>query len=94
MIIHVTAVKVVGTYSLEVAFDNGTRKRLNLRRELYGPIFMPLRDPVYFAQVRLDPDSRTVSWPNGADFAPDFLYQLEPEPAPPTQPDLELAPVS
>ncbi len=31
------------------------------------------------AQVRLDPDSRTTTWPNTADFAPDFLYQLEPE---------------
>jgi hypothetical protein len=52
---------------------------VNLRRELYGPIFEPLRDPAYFAQVRLDPDSRTTTWPNTADFAPDFLYQLEPE---------------
>ena len=51
MIIHVSAVKVVGPHSLELAFDNGVRKRVNLRRELYGPIFEPLRDPAYFAQV-------------------------------------------
>src|SRR3989337_4252385 len=80
MIIHVTEVKVVGPYSLEVVFDDGTRKRVNLRRELYGPIFEPLRDPAYFAQARLDPNSRTVTWPNRADFAPDFLYHLEPWP--------------
>lgn len=79
MIIHVTEVKVVGLHSLELAFDNGVRKRVNLRRELYGPIFEPLRDPAYFSQAYLDPDSRTVTWPNKADFAPDFLYQLEPE---------------
>lgn len=79
MIIHVTEVKVVGTYSLDLAFDNGVRKRVNLRRELYGPVFEPLRDPAYFAQAALDPDSRTVTWPNGADFAPDYLYHLEPE---------------
>ena len=94
MIIHVTDVKVVGPYSLELAFDDAARKRLNLRRELYGPIFLPLRDPAYFAQARLDPDSRTVAWPNGADFAPDFLYQMEPELTPPTQSDSELTPVS
>jgi hypothetical protein len=82
MIIHVTEVKVVGPHSLELAFDNGVRKRVNLRRELYGPVFEPLRDPAYFAQAYLDPDSRTVTWPNGADFAPDFLYLLEPEAAP------------
>ncbi|MBI4672172.1 MAG: DUF2442 domain-containing protein [Chloroflexi bacterium] len=79
MIIHVTRVKVVGPHSLELEFDNGTRKRVNLRRELYGPIFEPLRDPAYFARAYLDPDSRTVTWPNRADFAPDFLYKMETE---------------
>jgi hypothetical protein len=85
MIIHVTEVEVVGPYSLDLAFDNGAHKRVNLRRELYGEVFQPLRDPAYFAQARLDPDSRTVTWPNGADFAPDFLFQMEPEETP-TQP--------
>jgi uncharacterized protein DUF2442 len=79
MIIHVTAVNVVGPYSLELAFDNGLQKRVNLQRELYGPIFEPLKDPAFFAKAYLDPDSRTVTWPNGADFAPDFLSELEPE---------------
>jgi Protein of unknown function (DUF2442) len=82
MIIHLTAVQVVGSHSLEVTFDNGVSKRVNLRRELYGPIFEPLRDPSYFARAYLDPDARTVTWPNGADFAPDFLYNLEAEATP------------
>jgi hypothetical protein len=82
MILHVTGVNVVGSHSLELGFDNSVRKRVNLRRELYGPIFEPLRDPAYFARAYLDPDSRTVTWPNGADFAPDFLYRLEPEKVP------------
>jgi hypothetical protein len=82
MIIHVTQVQVVGRSSLDLTFDDGTRKRINLRRELYGPIFEPLRDAAYFAQAYLDADSRTVTWSNGADFAPDFLYQYEPEEAP------------
>ena len=79
MIIHITQVKVVGLYSLHLTFNDGTSKRVNLRRELYGPIFEPLRDPAYFAQARLDPDGHTVSWPNGADFAPDFLFAMESE---------------
>ncbi|MCI0608358.1 MAG: DUF2442 domain-containing protein [Anaerolineae bacterium] len=82
MIIHVTKVKVVDSYSLVLTFDNGLQKRVNLRQELYGPIFEPLRDPSYFAKAYVDPDSRTVAWPNGADFAPDFLYQLEAEETP------------
>ena len=81
MIIHVTTLKVVGPYSLMLTFDNGVQKRINLRSELYGPIFEPLRDSSYFATAYIDPDSRTVSWPNGADFAPDFLYQLQSEEA-------------
>jgi len=82
MIIHVTKVEVVGPYSLDLTFDNGIRKRVNLRHELYGEVFQPLRDPAYFAQAYLDPDSRTVTWPNGADLAPDFLFQMEPEEKP------------
>ncbi len=82
MIIHVTEVKVVGPHSLELTFDDGVHKRLNLRRELHGQVFEPLRDPAYSAQAYLDLDSRTVTWPNKADFAPDFLYHLEPEAEP------------
>ena len=68
MILHVTQVKVVGPHSLELDFNDGVRRRVNLRSELYGPIFEPLRDPAYFSLARLD--NHTVSWPNGADFAP------------------------
>jgi hypothetical protein len=80
MIVHITEVKIAGPYSLELAFDDGTRKRVNLSAELYGPIFEPLRDPAYFAQAFVDLDTHTVTWPNNADFAPDFLYSLESEP--------------
>ena len=51
MIIHVTEVKVVDSYSLVLTFDNGVHKRVNLRQELYGPLFEPLRDPSYFAKA-------------------------------------------
>ncbi len=80
MIIHVTGLQVVGPHSLQLTFDNGVGKRVNLRRELYGPVFELLRDPHYFAQALIDPDSRTVTCLNGADIAPDYLYDLEPEP--------------
>ncbi len=78
MIIHITQVKIAGPYRLDLTFDNGTRKVVDLQNELYGPIFEPLQDVMYFAQVCLDPDAHTVTWPNGADFAPDFLYEMTP----------------
>lgn len=37
-------------------------------------MFEPLRDPEFFFQVKVD-DFGAVCWPNGADLAPDALYQ-------------------
>lgn len=80
--IRVTEFELVGAHSLVLTFSDGTSKRVNLRDWLYGPVFEPLRDPDVFAQVRLEADGETISWPNGADFAPEFLYAMEPEPEP------------
>ena len=83
--VTIVKAKVVGTYSVELTFSNGTTKRLNLEQWLYGPVFEPLRHPAFFAQMRLEPGDITISWPNGADFAPEFLYELEPETVAPIQ---------
>lgn len=82
MMIRVTDFELVGTYSLVLTFNDGRHKRVNLRDWLYGPVFEPLRDPEVFAQVRIEEDGETISWPNGADFAPEFLYEMEPEAEP------------
>jgi len=74
--LHITEAKVVGPNSLTLAFNDGTRKTVNLGPVISGPIFEPLRDPEYFARVELDPVCGTVVWPNGADFAPEALYEL------------------
>ncbi len=81
MVLHITEAQVCGPYSLELAFDDGTRKRVNVYPLLEGPIFEPLRDPSYFARMVLDPVAGTVVWPNDADFAPEALYALEAEKA-------------
>ncbi|OGO36607.1 MAG: hypothetical protein A2W35_16425 [Chloroflexi bacterium RBG_16_57_11] len=78
--IYVTKVQVVGPNSLLLTYNDGLVKPVNLRRMLWGEIFEHLRDLDYFAQVQLN--EWTVYWPNGADFAPEFLYQMEPEPSP------------
>jgi hypothetical protein len=56
-------------------FDNGVTKDVDLRGELHGEVFEPLRDPELFHQARVNPDTRTIEWPNGADLAPEFLYE-------------------
>jgi hypothetical protein len=54
-------------------------KQVNVRRLFEGPIFEPLLDPAYFAGVTLDPICGTVVWPNGADFAPEALCEMDGE---------------
>ena len=72
---HVRRLNLVKDYELRIEFTNGVAKDVDLRNELYGPIFEPLRDPELFRQVRLNEETGTVEWPNGADFAPEFLYE-------------------
>jgi hypothetical protein len=78
-IIRVEKVALVGPFSLELGFKDGAVRRVNLREELTGEVFEPLRDPAFFSRVMLDPIAGTVVWPNGADFAPDFLRGLPEE---------------
>jgi hypothetical protein len=60
---------------LYVEFDDGVRGEYDMKDRLSGPLFAPLRDPVYFAQVRLAEWGAPV-WPNGLDIAPDALHDL------------------
>ncbi|HEX6052471.1 MAG TPA: DUF2442 domain-containing protein [Gemmatimonadaceae bacterium] len=74
--LHVLSVEYRGGHRLRLTFSDGVEGEADLGRALDGPVFAPLRDPVAFAAVRLDPELRTVAWPNGADFAPEFLREL------------------
>ncbi len=76
---RVVKAKVSGPHSLDLAFKDGTRKRVNLLPLLEGQIFEPLRYPAFFARVTLDRVAGTVVWPNGADVAPEALYELPAE---------------
>jgi Protein of unknown function (DUF2442) len=78
MILRILGVKVRGPHHLELSFSDGARAVVDVEPLLYGPVFEPLRDPNYFAQVTLDALCGTVVWPNGADFAPEALHALLP----------------
>lgn len=60
-------------YVVWVRFSDGAEGELDFRHDLGGPIFQPLKAVDYFRRVRLHPELRTLVWPNGADFAPEYL---------------------
>ncbi len=71
---HVMEARYVGGYVVWLRFRDGTAGEVDLSRELWGEVFEPLRDPAYFRTFTIDPEGRTLVWPNGADFAPEFLH--------------------
>jgi hypothetical protein len=75
----VTKVIVIPPYTLDVHFKDGFSRRVDMTNELWGEVFEPLKDVKLFAQAFVDPVSRTVAWPNGADLAPEWLYEPDPE---------------
>jgi len=75
MFLHVTHVQYLKDYQLRLEFNDGKVKDLDLKNELYGEIFEPLNDIDFFKKVYVNPDTGTIEWPNGADFAPEFLYE-------------------
>jgi len=75
-IVPVTGVRVLGRYVLEITFDTGEVKMIDLEPDLKGQIFEPLKaDYSLFCQVRVDPEAATIVWPNGADYSPRTLYE-------------------
>jgi hypothetical protein len=76
MALHVIEVSYVNEYRLQLRFNNQQVREVDLADELYGEIFEPLKELAFFQQVFLNPETNTIEWPNGADFAPEFLYEL------------------
>jgi hypothetical protein len=76
MFLHVTEVTYLKEYLLRIGFDNGVVKDVDLQAELYGQVFEPLKEVELFKQVAVNPETKTIEWPNGADFAPEFLYEI------------------
>jgi hypothetical protein len=73
--IDVVEARYLHDYTVWLKFEDETAGEVDLGSELHGPIFEPLRDPEYFRRFMVSPDLGTISWPNGADFAPEFLYE-------------------
>jgi Protein of unknown function (DUF2442) len=73
MFLHVLEAQYVRDYVVKVTFSDGTIGEVDLRNELEGPIFGALREIEQFK--RFSVAYHTITWPNGADFAPEFLRE-------------------
>jgi hypothetical protein len=76
MFLHVNNATYLQEYQLRIEFNNGVTKDVDLRNEWYGEVFEPLTDVELFRQVRVNTETNTIEWPNGVDFAPEFLYGI------------------
>ena len=75
MIPKITSAEYVRDYRIRVRFSDGVSGELDLESELWGEVFAPLKDLAVFRRFRLDLELNTITWPTGADLAPEFLYE-------------------
>ena len=72
---EVVGVTHVGGHVLHVRFDDDAEGDLDLSKRLrFHGVFAPLKNPKYVAKVRVDEESGTIEWPNGANIDPVVLY--------------------
>jgi hypothetical protein len=70
----ITKAEYANDYKLLLTFNNDITKLVDLKDSLYGEVFEPLKDIENFKQFELS--DWTVEWYNGADFAPEYLFEL------------------
>ncbi|MBF0252764.1 MAG: DUF2442 domain-containing protein [Candidatus Omnitrophica bacterium] len=75
MFLHVTKVKYLHDYVGELTFNNGVSGEVDLELELDGEIFGALKNKKLFQSISVDNELGTIVWSNGADLAPEFLYE-------------------
>lgn len=71
---EVTKVEYRGEYVYHILFDDGVEGEIDFSVYLSrGPIFEPLKDKTFFSRATVE--GGAIAWPNGADVAPETLYE-------------------
>jgi hypothetical protein len=72
-LVRVRSVEPKKGFTVEVHFNDGSRREINLEPYLHGPVFEAIRhDPSMFRSMQVEEGA--ITWPNGADIDPDVLY--------------------
>ncbi|MBI4535162.1 MAG: DUF2442 domain-containing protein [Ignavibacteriae bacterium] len=74
MIPRVIEARYVDQYVVWLRFSDDLEGEVDLKDELWGPVFEPLKDQDRFRQFKVHPELHTIVWENGADFSPEFLH--------------------
>ena len=74
MFLHVRQANYMDGYRIRVRFNDGAEGIVDLSDCLDGEVFEPLKNIANFKAFKVDPDIETIVWDNGADMAPEFLY--------------------
>jgi len=75
VILHIKQAKYLHDYVIWLRFNDGAEGEVDLADELEGEVFGPLKDISKFKSFKIDPVLETIVWENGADLAPEFLYE-------------------
>ena len=73
MLPRIKDARYVSEHTIWLRFADGAEGEVDLLTELEGEVFEPLKNKEFFKSFVLDKDLKTIVWPNGADFAPEFL---------------------
>jgi hypothetical protein len=74
MFLEVLQAKYLNNYCILLTFNNGVSKTVDLKNELDGSVYEPLQQLDYFKKFAVK--YNTIEWPNGADYAPEYLYAI------------------
>ena len=74
MFIEVKRAEYLDGYRVRLLFNNGEERIADLSDSLNGTVFAPLRNIEFFKRFSIK--FNTIEWENGADFAPEYLYEI------------------
>ena len=74
MFLEIIKAEYIKDYQIKLYFNDGIVKIANLENVLDGQIFQPLKDIAFFKNFSIK--FNTIEWENGADYAPEFLYEI------------------